>query len=86
MNYRWRKNLGWCGEHLWRDVQHDGTQAHGQGQPLLLQVQGGGGQVEGVRDIQVRVGSRFSNRISKNMNLETSDKVWRTESYNKYWS
>lgn len=53
LNYRWRKNLGRSREHLRRNVKHDGAQAHSQGQPLLLQVQGGRGQVEGVRDFQV---------------------------------
>ena len=53
LNFRWRKNLGWSGEHLRGNVEHDGAQADRQGQPLLLQVQRGGGQVERVRNVQV---------------------------------
>ena len=45
-------DLGGCGRGVRRHVAA-GAGAHGAGEPLLLQEQGGRGQVEGGRDIQV---------------------------------
>ena len=47
------EDLRWRGQRVRRDVDHVRAAAHGQGQPLLLQVQGGRGQVAGVGHLQV---------------------------------